>query len=80
MCCLQTKLTIQQKFRFLEISKLQVPNTPAVQPAHVWHIDYRFKGSARRLGSQRNGTRPNPRYRVFGYCTCKQHTKERYWV
>ena len=25
MCCLQTKVTIQQKFRFLEISKLQVP-------------------------------------------------------
>ena len=29
MCCLQTKLTIQQKFRFLEISKLQVPERTA---------------------------------------------------
>ena len=29
MCCLQTKLTIQQKFRFLEISKLQVPKGTA---------------------------------------------------
>ena len=29
MCGLQTKLTIQQKFRFLEISKLQVPKGTA---------------------------------------------------
>ena len=33
--------------------------------------------------SQWNGTfrlhRPNPSHRAFGYCFCKQDTKERYW-